>query len=136
MHYFMNGSIKSIGETQTFGDKFQKREFVVVTDEQYSETLKLEFINKEYDLLYDMSVDFLQRKDISELYDDLVNVNTKLWEVEDELRVIESTKKFDDTFIELARQVYYTNDNRFRLKDKINNLTNSEVREQKDYKEY
>ena len=83
-----------------------------------------------------MSVEFLQRKDISEVYDDLVNVNTKLWEVEDELRVIESTKNFDDTFIELARQVYYTNDDRFRLKDKINNLTNSEVREQKDYKKY
>lgn len=56
MHYFMNGSIKSIGETQTFGDKFQKREFVVVTDEQYSETLKLEFINNQCDALDAFSV--------------------------------------------------------------------------------
>jgi hypothetical protein len=39
-----------------------------------------------------------------------VDVNSKLWEIEDELRVIESTKNFDTTFIELARKVYYTND--------------------------
>ena len=56
MHYFMNGSIKSIGETQTFGDKFQKREFVVDTDEQYPETLKLEFINDQVDALDTFSV--------------------------------------------------------------------------------
>jgi hypothetical protein len=97
---------------------------------------KLLFINKEYDLLYEMSSEFLQRKDILQIYDDLINTNLKLWEVEDELRVIESTKNFDDTFTELARSVYYTNDERFRLKDKINSLTNSEIKEQKDYKEY
>jgi ribonucleotide reductase alpha subunit len=97
---------------------------------------KLIFINKEYDLLYEMSSEFLQRKDILQIYDDLISTNLKLWEVEDELRVIESTKNFDDTFTELARLVYYTNDERFRLKDKINSLTNSEIKEQKDYKEY
>lgn len=118
------------------GELIDKLSILQVKKSKVLNENKLEFINKEYDLLYDMSVEFLQRKDISEVYEDLVNVNTKLWEVEDELRVIESIKKFDDTFIELARQVYYTNDNRFRLKDKINNLTNSEVREQKDYKEY
>ena len=96
---------------------------------------KLLFINKEYDLLYEMSSEFLQRKDILQIYDDLINTNLKLWEVEDELRVIESIKNFDDTFTELARSVYYTNDERFRLKDKINSLTNSEIKEQKDYKE-
>lgn len=97
---------------------------------------KLVFINKEYDLLYEMSSEFLKRKDILQIYDDLISTNLKLWEVEDELRVIESTKNFDDTFTELARLVYYTNDERFRLKDKINSLTNSEIKEQKDYKEY
>lgn len=97
---------------------------------------KLVFINKEYDLLYEMSSEFLKRKDILQIYDDLISTNLKLWEVEDELRVIESTKNFDDTFTELARSVYYTNDERFRLKDKINSLTNSEIKEQKDYKEY
>jgi hypothetical protein len=118
------------------GELIDKLSILQVKKIKVSNPDKLLFINKEYELLYNMSSDFLERKDISQIYDDLVNTNLKLWEVEDELRVIESTKNFNDIFIELARQVYYTNDERFRLKDKINNLTNSEVREQKDYKEY
>lgn len=51
MHYFMSAAIKEIGETQKFGEKFQKREFIVETDEQYPETLKLEFINNQVDAL-------------------------------------------------------------------------------------
>jgi hypothetical protein len=118
------------------GELIDKLSILQVKKIKVSNPDKLVFINKEYELLYNMSSEFLERKDISQIYDDLVNTNLKLWEVEDELRVIESTKNFNDVFIELARQVYYTNDERFRLKDKINNLTNSEVREQKDYKEY
>jgi hypothetical protein len=118
------------------GELIDKLSILQVKKIKVSNPDKLVFINKEYELLYNMSSEFLERKDISQIYNDLVNTNLKLWEVEDELRVIESTKNFNDVFIELARQVYYTNDERFRLKDKINNLTNSEVREQKDYKEY
>jgi hypothetical protein len=55
-HSFFNASIKSIGETQTFGEKFQKREFIVDTDEQYPETLKLEFVNDQCDVLDRFSV--------------------------------------------------------------------------------
>jgi len=120
----------------SIGELIDKLSILQVKKIKVSNPDKLVFINKEYELLYNMSSEFLERKDISQIYDDLVNTNLKLWEVEDELRVIESTKNFNDVFIELARQVYYTNDERFRLKDKINNLTNSEVREQKDYKEY
>jgi hypothetical protein len=52
------------------------------------------------------------------------------------LRVIETQKNFDSKFIELSRLVYKTNDNRFIIKNKINQLTNSEIREQKDYVKY
>jgi hypothetical protein len=97
---------------------------------------KLKFIEKESDILLSMSVEYLNNVDILSTYKDLIDVNYKLWDIEDELRVIENTKVFDDKFIELARAVYYTNDERFRLKDIINNLTNSEIKEQKDYKEY
>jgi hypothetical protein len=83
-----------------------------------------------------MSSFYLNDDEISKLYHQLVDVNSKLWEIEDELRVIELSKDFNSTFIELARQVYYTNDERFSLKNKINELTNSEVREQKDYVNY
>ena len=118
------------------GELIDKLSILQVKKIKVTNSDKLLFINKEYDLLYEMSSEFLQIKDILQIYDDLINTNLKLWEVEDELRVIESTKNFDDTFTELARLVYYTNDKRFRLKDKINSLTNSEIKEQKDYKEY
>jgi len=97
---------------------------------------KLTFINTEFELLYNMSSFYLNDEEISKLYHKLVEINSQLWDVEDELRVIESTKEFDVNFIELSRKVYYTNDERFSVKNKINELTNSDIREQKDYKNY
>jgi hypothetical protein len=97
---------------------------------------KLSFINKEFELIYNMSSNYLDNEQILSLYRELIDVNLNLWNIEDELRTIETTKNFDTHFIELARKVYYTNDDRFSLKNKINELTNSEVREQKDYIEY
>ena len=83
-----------------------------------------------------MSSGYFTDNEVLKLYRQLVEINTKLWEVEDELRILESSKNFDSSFIELARKVYYTNDERFSLKNKINEITNSEVREQKDYISY
>lgn len=67
---------------------------------------------------------------------ELIEVNSDLWVVEDTIREFESNKKFDEEFIELARKVYFTNDRRFLIKNKINELTNSSIREIKNYKEY
>jgi hypothetical protein len=118
------------------GELIDKLSILQVKKGKVKNSDKLKFIEKEYGLLLSMSSEYFNNVDIISTYKELVDVNTKLWEVEDELRVIENTKVFDDKFIELARAVYYTNDERFRLKDKINNLTNSEIKEQKDYKEY
>lgn len=97
---------------------------------------KLSFVNKEFELIYNMSSMYLDDEKILNLYRQLIEVNLSLWDVEDELRTIETTKNFDSHFIELARKVYYINDDRFVLKNQINELTDSEVREQKDYIEY
>ena len=93
-------------------------------------------VEKEFSFLYELSTQFLTVKDYFNLYDDLVLINSKLWEIEDKLRVREKNKKFDEEFIELARSVYYTNDERFELKNKINLLSNSEIQEQKSYEDY
>ena len=63
----------------------------------------------------------------------LAGVNSSLWIVEDQLRELEDLGQFDNHFIQLARSVYQNNDERFRLKTEINQLFNSEVREQKSY---
>jgi predicted nuclease with TOPRIM domain len=79
---------------------------------------------------------YLAQQDIAELYKQLVEVNSKLWDVEDKLRVIETEKRFEGEFIDLARKVYYLNDERFEVKNKINNLTSSKIKEVKEYVNY
>lgn len=66
-----------------------------------------------------------------ELIDNLRVVNQKLWDVEDALRVHEYNKDFGDEFVKLARSVYHTNDSRFHYKSVINDLTNSDLTEEK-----
>jgi hypothetical protein len=97
---------------------------------------KLSFISHEFMLLHEVSRPYLAQQEIAELYKQLVEVNSKLWDVEDRLRVIETEKRFEGEFIDLARKVYYLNDERFDLKNKINSLTNSEIKEIKEYVSY
>jgi hypothetical protein len=104
---------------------------IKVTDED-----KLEFINKEFELLYNFSSEYLNNLEIELIYSKLILVNTNLWDIEDKLRVLEKEKKFDSEFVASARKVYFTNDERFRLKNEINLLTSSEIREIKDYVKY
>lgn len=67
---------------------------------------------------------------------DLKSVNLLLWDIEDDIRVKEQKKEFDDVFIHLARDVYYTNDKRFEIKNLINQELGSYIKEEKDYKDY
>lgn len=66
----------------------------------------------------------------------LVTVNSELWDIEDDIRVLEKEKRFDDEFIKLARSVYVTNDKRFAVKNAINNHFGSDIKEVKSYEEY
>ena len=68
--------------------------------------------------------------------EDLHSVNLGLWKIEDQIRECEREKDFGAKFIRLARDVYYTNDKRFEIKNAINNLINSDVKEVKSYREY
>ena len=68
------------------------------------------------------------------LINDLKEINSKLWDIEDEIRLKEQDKDFGDQFIRLSRSIYTLNDKRFRIKNKINEVTKSVLREQKDHK--
>lgn len=76
------------------------------------------------------------REALTNLYTDLLNVNKTLWNIEDQIRDCERNKDFGQDFIELARSVYYTNDDRADVKKKINTLTGSSLVEEKSYQEY
>lgn len=66
----------------------------------------------------------------------LHDINTQLWDIEDGKRRCEREQRFDESFIQLARQVYLKNDERARIKKEINNLLGSVIVEEKSYKPY
>ena len=73
---------------------------------------------------------------LKNLYIKLSSINKSLWDIEDAIREKESLKKFDEEFVELARSVYITNDQRAAVKKEINLLTKSELVEEKSYSDY
>ena len=73
---------------------------------------------------------------INELYLKLSEINGNLWDIEDDIRQCERDKKFDSKFVQLARDVYFTNDIRSELKKEINILTKSGLIEEKSYEDY
>jgi hypothetical protein len=118
------------------GELIDKLSILQVKKTKITNEEKLEYINKEFELLYNLSSVYLDIKELETLYHILVKTNSKLWDIEDKLRVLESEKKFDEEFVELARNVYFTNDERFSLKNQINKITDSEIREIKEYIKY
>lgn len=101
-----------------------------------SDLQKVEIVKKELVELIDIGNLYLQNKEVEDLYDQLVIVNKNLWDVEDELRYLESEKKFDEEFIKKARSVYFLNDKRYELKNRINFTTNSKITEVKEHVKY
>jgi len=118
------------------GELIDKLSILHVKQTKITNEEKLEYINKEFELLYNLSSGYLDNPEIESLYHQLVETNSSLWDIEDRLRVIETEKRFEAEFIDYARKVYFTNDERFRLKNEINLITDSEIREVKEYVKY
>lgn len=96
---------------------------------------KLMHITKEEKILSE-KLRSLKLPDIDNHLNNLLAVNLELWKIEDDIRDLERAKKFNDEFIQLARQVYITNDKRFALKNTINTTYKSGLTEVKSYKKY
>jgi hypothetical protein len=120
----------------SIAEMIDKLSILQVKKTKISDEIKLKFVNKEFEILHDLSSIHLNNLEIESLYHQLIEINSSLWDVEDKLRVLEKEKKFEGEFISLARKVYFTNDERFRLKNEINSITSSEIREVKDYVKY
>jgi len=95
---------------------------------------KLKNVKTEYDYLYDIV--FNEMKIEQSDFLDMVSINQKLWKIEDDIRDKERDKTFDDEFIQLARSVYFTNDERAEVKKKINLKYGSMFVEEKSYSDY
>jgi hypothetical protein len=118
------------------GELLDKLTILEIKKMKIKDEEKIIHIEKERLFLSDKSIEYLKDDKIKECFDELLVINSKLWVVEDILRDMEAESRFDNEFIENARLVYKTNDKRFEVKNRINNLTNSAIKEQKSYKKY
>ena len=117
----------------SIGELFDKYSILQIKSEKIQDKSKLQYIQKELDYLQtyidNFTLDSMIMKEIKE-------VNTELWIIEDKIRDKERKHEFDEEFISLARLVYKTNDKRSHIKNKINNLLNSDLNDIKSYSKY
>tara|TARA_B100000161_G_C33512295_1_gene396944 strand:+ start:404 stop:793 length:390 start_codon:yes stop_codon:yes gene_type:complete len=121
----------------SLGELIDKITILEIKNEKINDKEKLKNISNELDKLFSLLNSLqLSKKDLDKYSKQLYVVNKKLWETEDVLRALENEKSFNKEFIENARNVYKLNDERFRIKNKLNTQFSSEIIEEKSYKEY
>lgn len=118
------------------GEILDKFSILVIKTFNINDHAKLDNVQKEMDELRPIFNELTRDKKVFSKYVDLAEVNKRLWDIEDEIRECERYKDFGDRFIELARSVYITNDERAKIKKDINLLTNSDIVEEKSYESY
>ena len=116
------------------GEIIDKLTILEIKLEKITDPAKRKNIQKEYDQLSAAAAAILTRDD--PLYQQLKEVNLRLWEIEDRIRELDRRKDFGEEFIETARSVYRENDLRAALKRQINEQTGSGLTEEKSYKPY
>jgi hypothetical protein len=120
----------------SWGELIDKLTILEIKESKIDSLKAKENINKELKLLLDIvSLESLPNE-VRLLRQELMRINLMLWEVEDSIREKEFENQFDIAFIELARSVYKFNDLRAKTKQSINSLLNSELVEEKSYKNF
>ena len=128
---------KKIYSEISAGELFDKISILEIKKNKIKEKTKRNIVLKELTSLKEIVDDNIEKsKSLAKLYKKLKSVNLKLWKIEDDIRDCERKRNFQDKFIKLARAVYFTNDERSRVKNKINSLTKSNISEVKSYKKY
>ena len=128
---------KKIYSEISAGELFDKISILEIKKNKIKDKNKRNIILKELSSLQETASENIKKsKSIIKLYKKLKSINLKLWKIEDDIRDCERKNNFDSKFIKLARAVYFTNDERSRVKNKINSLTKSNISEVKSYKKY
>ena len=117
----------------SIGELFDKYTILEIKQERITDVTKLEYLSREISMLdliiskYPVSYNLIKT---------LKTTNAKLWDIEDKIRIKEREKCFDAEFIELARSVYITNDERCRIKNNISALFNDDIMDVKSYVDF
>jgi len=119
------------------GELLDKISILEIKLEKVQDKESLKEINKEYKVLKNAQDSNIKiSEDLRVLFHDLKKINITLWEIEDQVRSCEKNKDFGEKFVQLARNVYLSNDKRSNIKLKINKLLGSNLREIKKYSDY
>ena len=130
----MNTKLNQILAEISAGELLDKITILEIKMEKISDSEKLKDINKELSSLVKTSNEKIpDKKRIENLVSNLKKINLKLWDIEENKRRAEKEKKFDETFIQLSRDVYKSNDERAKIKLKINDILGSNIKEVKSH---
>ena len=134
--------MKTILVEISYGELLDKISILEIKKERINDSEKLKFINDDLNLLkiqmhkVTKSKNFKDDKKLQKLFLSLKEINAKLWVVEDDKRICEKDSDFGEKFIKLSRNVHFFNDERSKIKLEINNLTDSKIKEVKQYTNY
>lgn len=119
------------------GELLDKQSILEIKSERITDAAKLANVRIELDVLVRARAGAIpDLAELEALYARLKGVNEALWEIEDGIRDEEAAQRFGARFVELARSVYRTNDERAAIKREINVLLGSRIVEEKSYKKY
>jgi hypothetical protein len=113
------------------GEILDKFSILEIKKAQIKNLDKLKNVENEYLILKEIALNIIKADE--KLYNKLLEINAKLWKIEDDIRICERNQDFGPKFIELARAVYVVNDERAVVKKEINLLTGSKIIEEKSY---
>ena len=121
----------------SIGELLDKISILEIKQEKIKDPEKLRFISNEHSILKDQLDNNVKSDDkLNKLFQSLKEINAKLWIIEDDKRLCEKEKNFDEKFIKLSRDVHFLNDDRAKIKLEINNYTGSTIKEIKEYTSY
>ena len=130
----MNTKLDKILAEISAGELVDKITILEIKKIKINDNEKLKEVSKELESLNNTMNDHIKDKSkIADLKDSLKEINSKLWDIENEKRIAEKNNDFGDKFIQLARNVYKYNDERAKLKLKINQILNSNIKEVKSH---
>ncbi len=134
--------MKTILVEISYGELLDKISILEIKKERINDSEKLKFINDDLNLLkiqmhkVTKPKNFKGDEKLKKLFLSLKEINAKLWIVEDDKRICEKNSDFGEKFIKLSRNVHFFNDERSKIKLEINNLTDSKIKEVKQYTSY
>ena len=119
------------------GELLDKISILEIKKEKIKDTTKLNYINDEYSVLKEqLNKNIKSDETLEKLFQSLKEINAKLWTIEDSKRLCEKNSDFGEKFIKLSRDVHLLNDDRAKIKLEINKITNSKIKEIKEYTGY